>query len=182
LVPVIEPWARVKHPSPIPEPLTPAVVSALSDDELAELLRGNLGPRSEHPDDRTRWASLWRLLADDDELADRAFDALEQMLDTTAAALAGEDLSEAARRRAVTFQMRCEDAWRRLEVKETGALAWAGERALAFNPEARKVIATLVGAIARHRSTRTERHDVDGVDKALWRSLRRVGLDPRVHP
>lgn len=181
-MPILEPWARVKDPTPIPDPLTPAVLLQMSEAELAELLRGNLGPRSEHPDDRTRWARLWSLLADDDELADRSMDALEQMLDTTAAALAEQDLPYAAARRARSFQTRCEDSWRRLEVKETDALAWAGERAESFNSEARKVIATLVGAIAQHRSTRTEHHDVDGVDKALWRSLRRVGLDPRDHP
>ena len=180
-MPIVEPWARVKDPTPIPEPLTPDALLEMSGDELAELLRGNLGPRSEHSEDRTRWARLWSLLAADDELADRSFDALEQMLDVTAAALAGPDLPDAARRRARIFQTRCEDSWRRLEVKETPALGWAGERAESFNAEARKVIALLVGAIAQHRSTRTENHAVDEVDKALWRSLRRVGLDPRDH-
>lgn len=180
-MPISEPWARVKNPPPIPDPLTASMVLSFSSEQLARLLQGNLTPRSESPEDRTRWAGLWRLLADDDELADRAFDVLEQMLDTTSDALDDADLPEAARRRAVSFRGRCEDAWRRLEVDDsnTVALAWAGERAMKFNSEARKVIATLVGAIAKHRAARTETDTFDKVDSTLWRSLRQVGLDPR---
>ena len=180
-MPISEPWARVKNPTPIPDPLTEAAVLTLSDEELARLLQGNLTPRSESPEDRTKWAGLWRLLADGDDLAERAFDVLEDMLDATSDALDRGDLPEPARRRAVSFRGRCEDAWRRLEVDDskTVALAWAGERAMKFNPEARKVIATLVGAIAKHRATRTTTGPFDKVDSTLWRSLRQVGLDPR---
>lgn len=180
-MPISEPWARVKNPPSIPDPLTASAVMALSSEDLARLLQGNLNPRSESSEDRTRWAGLWRLLADDDTLADRAFDVLEEMLDTTSDALDGADLPEAARRRAVSFRGRCEEAWHRLEVdeSETVALAWAGERAMKFNPQARKVIATLVGAIAKHRATRAATDTFDRVDSTLWRSLRQVGLDPR---
>lgn len=180
-MPINEPWGRVKNPPPIPDPLTVATVMALSSEKLAQLLQGNLNPRSQDSKDRTKWAGLWRLLADDHTLSERAFDVLEEMLDTTNDALDGENLPEAARRRAVSFRGRCDEAWRRLEVEEpeTVALAWAGERAVQFNPQARKVIGTLVGAIAKHRAARTETDIFDQVDSTLWRALRQVGLDPR---
>lgn len=180
-MPLSEPWARVRIPVPVPDPLTVASVMVMTGDDLAELLRGHLIPASHGSEDRVRWASLWRLLADDDDLSDRAFDALEQMLDTTNDALHRGDLPDAANRRARIFRGRCEDAWTRLEAQEqeSDALAWAGEKAVKYNPEARRVIATLVGAIAKHRAARTEAGSSDDLDIALWRALRQVGLDPR---
>lgn len=182
-MPIDEPWARVKNPAPIPAPLSARDLLALPDADLAQLVRANLMPRTQEPRDRTAWTGLWRLLADHDELGDRAFDALEEMLDTTLDALEAGTLPEPAHRRAVKFQGQCEDAWRRLEEgPKRRPLAWAGERGDAFNAQSRAVIASLVSAIAKHRANRTSTDTFDDVDSSLWRSLRRVGLDPRDYP
>lgn len=180
-MPISEPWHRVRIPMPIPDPLTVDHLAEMSTDDLAEFLRGNLIPADQTPEERVRWATLWRLLRDDDVLVDRAFDVLEDMLNTTNEALKSSRLPEAARKRARIFRGRCEDAWARLEDRDQDvrALAWAGEKAARFNPEARQVIATLVNAIHHHRASRSQTQSGDDIDTTLWRSLRQVGLDPR---
>lgn len=180
-VPVIErPWTRVRTPVPIPAQVTTATLAQLGQAELAELIRSNFVPRTDGPNGRAAWEQLWALLKNDDELAGRAFDVLEDFLDITEDALEAGTLEDAEASRARKFKARCEEAWKRLDrMEDDSPLAWAG-KAGEFQPSARKVISILVGAIARHRSAvlRSGR-EPSSVDQQLWDAMRRVDLDPR---
>lgn len=179
-MPLIEqPWARVRRPTAIPDPLTAEGLLELEDDDLAQLIRSHLMPREQSGPGRRSWDGLWALVKRNDQLADRVYDILEDFLDTTEQATTAGDLDEAAQARARKFVMHCEQAWARVdrgrEQASSRHLAWAG-RAGDFQPAARRVIATLVGAIARHRAA----NDRTGTpeDLELWSVLRKVDLDP----
>lgn len=175
---IVEPWARVKNPLPIP-----SGVRELHDlplQQLAELVRGNLLPR---PDNRAAWEWLWRSIDADNELADRVMDVLEYFLDTTEDALGSGRLDAAAQKRAKKFKDHCERGWTRLDrgngLDPDEPLAWAGRAAKDFSPPARKVLQELVSAIAEHRQVIEQTEPGREPDQQLWAVLQRVSLDPR---
>mgnify|MGYP005815093297 CR=1 FL=1 len=175
-----QPWARVRDPALIPDPVTVTGLLSMGDEAFGELIRSHLTPREDQPGGRTRWTVLWAVLGRDDELADRAFDVLEEFIDRTQAAVRAGDLTDAENRRARMFVSRCQDAWSRLEGADSDEpLAWAGKAAAGFNPPGRKVIARLVSAIASHRAAvRRAGGPVSPADERLWHALRAVNLDP----
>ena len=177
-----QPWSRVRNPVPLPGDLGSAgPLLALDPEQFAELIRSHLTPRDEQPGERVGWTRLWALLAGDEQLSERTFDVLEDFLDTTEEDLASGALDDAQTSRARKFQGRCGEAWKRLQrVDDDRPLAWAGKAADGFNPPSRKVIARLVGAIARHRSVITRsRRPITPEDQHLWAVLEAVQLDPR---
>ena len=183
-MPVItEPWTRVRAPVPIPHPLTSDELLRLSNVQYAELLRSNLTPRTE-AGQRRAWDALWQLLRADDDLADRTYDVLDDFLDTTQTARDAGTLDEAALTRTAKFADQCQKAWNRLERadrRRREPLAWAPHLA-ALPPESRHIIATLTGAIARHRGHVLNSHEaVRPADRVLWDTLRALNLDPRDH-
>ena len=130
------PWLRVRNPVAIPDPVTPATLATMPDPEFAELLRGNLLPRTEARDERRTWTDLWSTLARDNALADRVFGVLSNWLDLTQAALAQEDLDEPQRKRAIGFIRLVGEAWARTirEGERRRPLAWAGPAGAGFDP------------------------------------------------
>lgn len=172
------PWARVKNPTPIPHPVDPDQIRVLPEQQLQLLLRDNLLSRDAETDGRARWTALWAALADDPELTEMAFDALEDLLDTTEAAIEDDVLDEAAAKRARKFLRVLEEGWARLQVDEQRPLGWAGRRAVTWDPPSRRVIEQLVLAIAGHRHQLTGHGDAHQVDEHLWAVLAAVDLDP----
>lgn len=165
------PWARPDRPEPIPDAVTPEALAAVDDERFARLIRDNLLVRQ--PDQRPAWERLWAALSADDDLADQTMDVLENFLDTVEDAVRGGGLTEQQAKRAERFAGQCRDAQRRMD----RPLAWAGPARRRFNPAAQQVIETLIDAIDTHRS-RTGAQAASDADRELWRTLRRVGLDP----
>ena len=64
------PWARVRSPETIPQPVTPAVLLSMPAQRFTELLRGNLLPRTDARDDRQVWATLWEITIAENSIAD----------------------------------------------------------------------------------------------------------------
>ena len=177
------PWTRVRKPVPIPEVYTVTDLQQMADVAFAELVRSHLVPRDQSPAGREAWDRFWKTLRENDQLANRTYDVLDDFLDTTEDALSSGDLDDAGTTRATKFQQQCEMSWKRIDRdRQRGALAWAGNAAK-FPPHARRVIATLVGAIARHRSAvlRDEAKPTRA-DTELWDTMHQLGLDPRDHP
>ena len=177
------PWARVRNPVPIPEDCTVEHLSAMTEIDLAELIRSHLRNGDLSAEGKKTWDHFWRVLKSSRGLAKRAFNILEDFLDTTDRASSDPGIEPAQAKRMETFQTLCEHAERRIErIPTDGPLAWAGSAA-DFQPRARQVIATLVGAIARHRSA-LEGAEIDPTsdDIELWAVLRRVSLDPNDYP
>ncbi len=175
------PWERVPEPVALPAGMSVDVLVALEEGEFRRLVRDHLLPRDGNGSSKTargQWARLWGMLAADDDLADRTFDALEVMATDTEKALVDEKLSAEQARRARKFLLHCDQAADRLEVRGDGRpLAWAGRAGTGFNAPARKVIDRLVGAVAEHRAAiGTGRELV--ADQRLWAALGEVGLDP----
>ena len=56
-----------------------------------------------------------KVLREDDQLADRTYNVLEQFLDTTEDALEGGGLDEAGTKRAEKFKQQCEMSWKRID-------------------------------------------------------------------
>lgn len=175
---LVTPWARVKNPTPIPNPLELDRIRGLPKQQLQLLLRDNLLSRDADVDGRARWTALWTALADDPELTEMAFDALEDLMDITEGAIEDDVLDEAAAKRARKFLRVLEEAWARLQVDEQRPLGWAGRRATTWDPPSRRVIEKLVLAIAGHRHQLTGHGDAHQVDEHLWAVLADVDLDP----
>lgn len=178
---VDQPWARVKNPIPIPATADlQAELLRLDPAAFAALLRCHLVPRDNQPDARQRWSILWAAIDADPDLADQTFDVLEEFLDACDAAASDDTLNDQQRKRAVKFRRFCDDAWQRLQNVPAAAepLAWAGRAASGFNLPARRVLATLVDAIDRHRQTIQEEGEARAADDQLWAVLRAVSLDP----
>jgi hypothetical protein len=174
------PWARVRSPETIPQPVTPAVLLSMPAQRFTELLRGNLLPRTDTRDDRQVWATLWEALTRDERLADRGYGVLAEFLEVTGQALAGGGLDPGQEKRAKAFRRQVREAWARM-VREQGRrqpLRWAGEAASEFDSAGRSAIALMVSAIAAHRGAVMREGDVDAPDRRLWSALRQVGLDP----
>jgi hypothetical protein len=181
------PWARVKHPTPIPAAMRGAELMELDDVEFAQLIRDQLIPHQPTGPEREAWGLLWTTFGNSEpELAERVFDVLEELLEQTEEALRAGQLDDAQTKRARKFTRFCEEAWNRLEVTVHQPLGWAGRAAASgFNRESRIVIGQLVEAIATHRETRettTQKVPIAAADKALWAVLRTVGLDPDTYP
>jgi len=173
------PWARVKHPTPLPADFSAADFMELSDVEFAQLLRDNLAPRQPIGAVREAWGKFWVTLGSSEpELADRVFDVLEEFFEQTEEALGGGQLDDAQTKRARKFLRFCEEAWNRLEVIVDQPLGWAGRAANGFNPKGRLVIAQLVDAITTHRDSVARVGDTESANEALWAVLRKVRLDP----
>lgn len=177
-VPVDQPWSRVRDPVPIPVPTDARTLLDLDEQDLARVLRDHLVPRQPTGAERARWESLWRVLSADDDLAERAFDVLEEFLGDVDQALQREDLDEHTRKRMDKFRRFCDDAWQRLQLHHDRPLGWAGRAGAGFNPAGRAVIAQLVQAVANHRSCVQAQPDVRDADVQLWQVLSAVGLDP----
>lgn len=194
-----EPWTRVKQRIAIPEPPDTETLDQLSAPDFARLVREHLLPAKPQGPERDAWSRLWTSLQRDDQLADRAFDVLEHMINLTQTALDGplsdipdpaDDHDEAiaatrAQSRATRFLADCQNAWDRLEITSGAPLAWAGRAAAAYNPPARVVIQQLVTAIDQHRQrTWADRAEAGPniepteADRELWAVLDRVHLDP----
>lgn len=179
---VDSPWARVSSPIPIPRGVTGQVLRALPDDEFARLIRDQIVPRTQDRRGRVAWESFWGLLRTDDALAERTYDVLERFLDEGDAALVEGGLDEHTAARAKKFMHQCDMAWKRIDRgrEREGPLGWAGEQGQAHPSHSRRVIATLVGAIARHRSTVLATvGKPSSPDADLWDTLRYLGFDPR---
>lgn len=176
---VDQPWKRVRNPPPLDQPVRVEPLLALDEVAFAELVRGHLMPREDRPGGRATWTQLWALLAAHDGLAHRTFDALEDFLETTEADVARGDLDDSQAARARAFAGRCDEAWKRLQRDGDQPLGWAGNAAAGFNPVARKVIAVLVSAMARHRAAALRSGaEPTSADIALWSTLHSVSLDP----
>ena len=151
-----QPWVRVKQPSTIPDAVNREVLAALPVVELAALVRDHLLPDGTTGPRRKAWDQFWKLLHDDDELAHRAFDVLEEFLDSTEDALDVVDAEDPQRKRMQKFQFNAQNAWARLQ-KDTTAVRGvsAGQR-------------RLVAAIAKHRLAVLEEGPPTVADLRLW--------------
>lgn len=151
-----QPWARVKQPSIIPTQVDREVLAALPVAELAALVRDHLVPSGTTGPSREAWERFWGLLRDDDELAHRAFDVLEEFLDSTEDALDVVDAGDPQRKRMQKFQLNAQNAWQRLQKDPTAVRAVpAGQR-------------RLVAAIAEHRAAVLEEGRPTAADLQLW--------------
>ena len=175
------PWARVRDPLPIPQPVTVAALAELDDEQFAQLLRSHLVPRDPSRAGKQTWASMWALMRTNLALGDRAIAVLEEFAEVTGRAQASGQLDEVGAARAKKFEHQVSMALDRVQV--VGAMDWAGEKMVSHPPHSRKIIAELVAAIARHRSAvLAERGAPTAPDAELWDTLARLGLDPRDYP
>ena len=163
-MPLIDsPWSRVRQPPPLPANPTAQALSPLDDLAFAELIQAHL-------------------MRNDEELTSRTYDVLEEFLETTEDALEGGALDEAGTKRAEKFTVHCEWGWNRIDRgrDRSGPLGWAGDRARSHPRHSRQVIASLIGAIARHRSSVLhELGKPSAADAELWDVMGHLQLDPR---
>lgn len=182
-MPLIDrPWERVRQPAALPDPLSAPDLLDMPEDAFAHLIRSQLVPRDHTGAGRRAWARFWDVLRSDDLLTNRVYDVLDEFLDTTEESVASQALETREAARARKFLLQCRQAWDRIDREhEPGSLSWAGS-AGNFQPAARRVIAILVAAIARHRAAvyRAQRPTPD--DRHLWAVLRHVDLDPEDYP
>lgn len=155
----------------------------MAEVDFAELVRSHLMPRDQSAAGRRTWDQLWAVLSSEGDLSARTYDILEDFLDTTEDALAAGALDQADIDRAKKFQQQCQHGWQRIDRdRDPGRLAWAGS-AGDFQPAAQRVIATLIGAIARHRATvQASPVGPSSSDEQLWAVMKRVSLDPDDYP
>lgn len=172
------PWARVKHRITLPDPLTVKTIAGLDPGPFGQLVRDHLLPSATSGPEHDAWSKLWALLRRDDDLADRTFDVLEQMLDVTNEAIAAGSLDEQASARARKFVLALQRAWSRIEITRDEPLAWAGRDAAAFNGAAKRVLDQLVTAIAEHRRSTIAATAPADRDRRLWDVLQSVRLEP----
>lgn len=160
------PWARVKQPTVIPSEVDHDLVAALPVEELAALVRDHLVPSGPSGPERQAWDRFWGVLREDDELAGRTFDVLEEFLDDTEDALEDVDDGDQQRKRMQKFLMNAQNAWARLQKDPTLVRTVpAGQR-------------RLLAAIAEHRSAVLSAGvDREAADSRLWRVLDDVGAD-----
>lgn len=134
----------------------------LDDESFAALVRDNLLPGS---DNRAAWDQLWRLLRQDAELADRAYDLLEVWLDLVEDALTDGGLRVNELKRAQKFRTNLERAWERLDrpAPEPRKASRAGT-----------LINELVLAIRAHREASSAGPSQDA-NEELWARFDRLG-------
>lgn len=114
-----QPWARVKQPTVLPPNVDRDLVAGLQDDQLAELLRDHLVPSGRAGPERAAWDRFWAVFAADDDLAEWAFEVLEDFLDQVEDALKAVGDEDLQRKRMAKFQLNTENAIARLD-KEPG--------------------------------------------------------------
>lgn len=165
-----QPWLPVHDAAPIPP--TAEDLRLLDAEGFAAVVAANLVARQDVPG----WNRLWKILATDDDLRERAYDLLERLLSVTDEALANRTVDAKNFSRARKLRDHLDRAWKRLDSDPADApLAWAGTAASGFNAPSKRVIAQLVDAIAQHR---TANEEPDDTDRQLYAVLHRVGLDP----
>lgn len=182
MAPIDRPWSRLRNPPAIPTGFTARTLTELEDLPFAELIQAHLVPRDQDVQGRRLWDRFWKVLRENDHLADRTYNVLEQFLDATEEAIETGDLDEAGAKRAEKFMQQCEMSWKRIDRgrDRDGALGWAGEHAATHPPQSRRVIASLIGAIARHRSEVLRAvGKPSAADAELWDVMAHLGLDPR---
>ena len=172
-----QPWARIRDRVPVTNDLDAAEVLALDDDRFADLVCGwLLAP----PGSESAWRQLWRVLAGDDDCAERTLSLLEQLLDTTEAALAGGGLDDAAGKRARKFAVNATSAFHRVDnvPDPDSPLGWAGRAGRGINRRGAVIIDQLVNGIAAHRAATINAGTTTVDDEVLWKLLGRFHLDP----
>src|SRR4051812_23562709 len=105
------PWRRPESYLSLPPRVDVEHLHALAPEEFARMLRDHLLPRSPDERDRNAWLELWDVLSSSSQLADRAFDVLEEFLDRVEAALDAGSLPDWEAKRARRFRNQVEDAW-----------------------------------------------------------------------
>lgn len=167
---VIErPWARVKQPKVIPREVSHDLVVSLPVEQLAALLRDHLLPSGPSGPEREAWDRFWSVLGEDDDLAERAFDVLEEFLDDTEDALEVTDDGDPQRKRMQKFALNAQNAWARLQKDPTvGRTVPAAQR-------------RLLAAIVEHRTAVLGAGVAPtAADRKLWRVPGTLGADGRV--
>jgi hypothetical protein len=123
------PWVRVRQPRQLPDPLRPETLAELDDLAFAEIIRDHLAPRGTDKGSRAAWTLLWELLQNNEALAERGFNVLEEFLGAAeakleatgdavpiAALLLATDVSDEAEVKRVREMHRLsEEAWQRIE-------------------------------------------------------------------
>lgn len=145
-----EPWARIPHPSAIPDPCDAVQLRILSGDELSLMVRSHLVPG----EDRDGFLELWTTIAFNEDLSTTVFDLLEEWLEAAAAS---------THSRAAKFRLHCDGAWNRLtRIRDLDSrpVVPPGPGTIAF---------ALASGIARHRSALESASTT--VDRALWATL-----------
>lgn len=161
-----QPWTRVKQPTTIPAGTTRELVAAMPVGQLAALLRDHLLPSGSTGPERAAWDQFWEVLRGDDELADRAFDVLEEFLDQAEDALDTAEGDDPQRKRMQKFHLNTQNAWQRLQKDPTvGHTVPTATRRLA-------------AAITEHRAAVLDAGTSTAADVHLWNVLATVGLDP----
>lgn len=164
-------WERVEL-EPVAVDVTLEELRELSAADYARTVRDNIIPTQP----RKAWDRLWWGIKVDPDLRADTLELLDEWEEQTRADLAGGQLSIEDARQAQGFLRRLDEARARvLKDNLHEALAWAGQ-AGDFQPQARRVIAILVAAIARHRDSIEDPTDAD---EQLWHVLQHVDLDPR---
>ena len=163
-----KPWRRITNRTPIPDPVTAALLAQMPDQHFYELIRDNRQPSGSNND---HWRRMWRLLARDEDLTTRAYDALEKMLDTAEADSEIETLPDADLKRIRKFINSCQECWKKLDDGSAHPLTGLGRG------ETERALRILVMAVERHRSGVLAAGTPTRLDRELWSQLRRVGLD-----
>lgn len=162
-----QPWARVKQPTVLPRGIDRDLMAGMPAEQLAELLRDHLVPSGAGGEERAVWDRFWAVLGGDEDLAERAFDVLEDFLDQAEDALDTAEPDHPQRKRMQKFQLNAQNAWQRLQKDPaaTRTAPGAGRR--------------LAAAIAAHRDA-VERggRAPTTADVELWGVLVDVGVDP----
>lgn len=177
-----KPWARVKQPTVLPQALDRDLVAGLQVDQLAEVLRDHLVPSGGAGPERAAWDRFWAVFAADDDLAERAFEVLEDFLDQVEDALKAVGDEDPQRKRMTKFQLNAENAIARLD-KEPAVRGARG--AGRYRPgAARAAVTTAVRAeaLARARSeVRVEHSRREAQGNAAQRDARSLGAAIAAH-
>lgn len=147
-----QPWLRIKNPSAVPNPCTGVGLRTMDDGAFAHLLASQLVPG----EDRDGHQVLWVTLAFNDDLAERAFDVMEEWLDACEAQLA-----DTPGGRPQKFAGFVQGAWDRLTLIRDRDL---GPK-IAVPPDPESVTGRLLLAIETHQAATTA---PTAVDYALW--------------
>lgn len=187
---VDQPWVRVKQPTVLPLAPDRDLVADLPSDQLAAMLRDHLIPSGAAGSERAVWDRFWAVLHAHDDLAERAFDVLEDFLDQVEDALEAAGPEHPQRRRMQKFQLNAENAVARLD-REPAVRGTRGSRLDHSRLESERATALretrLFGAaIAAHRdATEYSGRGFTVADLELWAVLdgvedRRVAAQTRL--
>jgi len=160
------PWTRVKHPTTIPAMTTSELVAAMPVEQLAALLRDHLLPSGSAGPERAAWDQFWEVLRGDDEVADRAFDVLEEFLDQAEDALDTATGDDPQHKRMQKFHLNAQNAWQRLQKDPT------------VGRTVPTVTKRLAAAITEHRAAVLDAGTSTAADVQLWKVLAVLHVDP----